>query len=145
MFVPTVCGMVFGSWLARRIAGKIADGRILRFAYLWMAGAATLNIAVCIILPASPWVNIAPIVFYNVGMALAMPVLSVAALDCHPRVRGTAASGQAFVQMLLSTVSAGALIPLLWGQPVGLAFGMSLYAILGWLCVRRTAAWKKLL
>lgn len=141
MFIPTVCGMVLGSWLARRIAGKFADGRILRFAYLWMACAATVNVTICLLLPASPWLNIAPIALYNVGMALAMPVLSVAALDRHPRLRGTAASGQAFLQMLLSTISAGALIPLLWGHTLGLALGMAAYAMLGWICAKGTASW----
>lgn len=142
MFIPTVCGMVFGSWLARRIAGKFESGRILRFAYRWMAGAALLNIAVCLFAPPSYWLNIPPIALYNVGMALAMPVLSVAALDRHPRLRGTAASGQAFLQMLLSTISAGLLIPLLWDHLVGLALGMSGYALLGWLCARRTGVWQ---
>jgi DHA1 family bicyclomycin/chloramphenicol resistance-like MFS transporter len=141
MFIPTVCGMVLGSWLARRIAGKFADGRILRFAYLWMACSAGLNAAVCLLLPANPWLNIPPIALYNVGMALAMPVLSVAALDRHPRLRGTAASGQAFLQMLLATISAGALIPLLWGHTLGLALGTVAYLILGWICARGTASW----
>lgn len=142
MFVPTVCGMVLGSWLARRLAGKLESGRILRLAYLWMAGAALLNVAVCLFLPPSFWVNIPPIALYNVGMALTMPVLSVAALDRHPRLRGTAASGQAFLQMLLSTLSAGALIPLLWDHLIGLALGMSGYALLGWYCARKSGPWQ---
>lgn len=145
MFVPTVCGMVFGSWLARRVAGKFADGQILRIAMAWMLSVAALNVVICFAFPANLIFNIAPIALYNIGMALAMPVLSVAALDRHPRIRGTAASGQAFIQMLLSTLSAGALIPLLWDHTAGLAFGMSLYAVLGWSCVRGTAAWKKIL
>lgn len=142
MFIPTVCGMVLGSWIARHIAGKFEPSRILRFAYGWMAGAALLNIAVCVLLPPLFWLNIPPIALYNVGMALAMPVLSVAALDRHPRLRGTAASGQAFLQMLLSTFSAGLLIPLLWHHPIGLALGMSAYALLGWSCVRGTQLWQ---
>lgn len=145
MFLPTVGGMVLGSWLARRAAGKFADGRILRFAMAWMLSVAAINIVICLYFPANVILNIAPIALYNIGMALAMPVLSIAALDRHPRIRGTAASGQAFIQMLLSTLSAGTLIPLLWDHTVGLAFGMSLYTILGWLCVRSTAAWKKIL
>ncbi len=145
MFVPTVCGMVLGSWLARRVAGKFADGQILRLSMAWMLSIAALNVAICLAFPTNLILNIAPIGLYNIGMALAMPVLSIAALDRHPRIRGTAASGQAFIQMLLSTLSAGALIPLLWDHPIGLAFGMSLYAILGWSCVRGTAAWKKIL
>ena len=143
MFIPTVCGMVFGSYLARRVAGKFKDGRILRFAYGWMTLSVTANVLICWLLPAKPMWNILPIASYNIGMALAMPVLSVAALDCFPRLRGTAASGQAFLQMLLSTISAGALIPLLWFHPVGLALGMGGYLLLGWWCVQGTLAWRE--
>jgi len=143
MLVPTVCGMVFGSWLARRAAGKFENARILRFAYTWMAAAVLLNIALCLWAPHSFWLNIPPIALYNIGMALTMPVLSVAALDRHPRIRGTAASGQAFLQMLLSTLSAGLLIPLLWNQLIGLALGMAAYLLFGIWCVRQTQAWQK--
>lgn len=142
MFVPTVCGMVLGSYLARRAAGRFAAQRIIRFAYGWMAGAALLNIAVCIWLPANALFNIAPIALYNIGMALALPVMSIAALDRMPRLRGTAASGQAFVQMLLSTVSAGLLIPLIWFSPLGLALGMAGYLLLGWFCARKSVVWQ---
>ena len=143
MFIPTVCGMVLGSYLARHCAGRFDAKHILRFAYGWMAGAATLNIAGCLWLPASPWVNIAPIALYNVGMAFALPVLSIAALDRLPRLRGTAASAQAFMQMLLSTVSAGLLIPLIWHSPLGLALGMAGYLLLGWLCAKNSVVWRK--
>jgi len=143
MFIPTVCGMVLGSYCARRAAGKMASATILRIAYGLMAGAVLANVAICWWFPPSVFANIAPIAFYNVGMALAIPVLSIAALDQHPRLRGTAASGQAFVQMLLSTLSAGALIPLLWDHPLGLALGMGAYLALGWFFVRGTGIWQR--
>lgn len=142
MFVPTVIGMVGGSWLARQAAGKLANATILRLAYGWMATAWLLNCAVCLWLPAGVWQNILPIAFYNVGMAFAVPVLSIAALDRHPRFRGTAASGQAFMQMLLSTVSAGLVIPLLWSSPLGLALGMGAYLLIAAAAVSRTQLWR---
>lgn len=139
MFVPTVLGMVTGSWFARHYAGRFSNASILRLAYAWMAGAFLMNVAVCIWEPVYPLLSILPIALYNVGMAFAMPVLSVAALDRHPRLRGTAASGQAFIQMVLSTVSAGLIIPLLWYHPLGLALGMGAYLLLGWLSVRKSS------
>ncbi len=143
MFVPTVLGMVGGSWLARRFAGKIPEATVLRLAYGWMAGAVLLNVAVCLWMPRGPLYNILPIALYNIGMAFAMPILSVAALDRHPRLRGTAASGQAFMQMLLSTVSAGLLVPLLWRQPLGLALGMGAYLLLSFAFIRHADLWQK--
>jgi DHA1 family bicyclomycin/chloramphenicol resistance-like MFS transporter len=143
MFVPTVLGMVTGSWLARRAAGRLPGVTILRLAYGWMASAALINLAACLWLPANPWFNIAPVALFNIGMAFAMPVLSVASLDRHPRLRGTAASGQAFVQMLFSSLSAGLLIPLIWHHRLGLAIGMAMYVMIGFLSIRSSVAWKR--
>ena len=82
------------------------------------------------------------VALFNVGMALAMPILSLAALDRHPKIRGTAASGQAFIQMLLSTVSAGLVVPLVWYAPSGLALAMVVYLLIGWLVIRKTQLWR---
>jgi len=90
-----------------------------------------LNIVICYTLPARPLWNILPIALFNIGMALAMPILSLAALDRHPKIRGTAASGQTFVQMALSTISAGAIVPLVWSNVAGLAWVMAAYLLLG--------------
>ena len=78
----------------------------------------------------------------SVGMALAMPILSLAALDRHAKIRGTAASGQAFVQMLLSTVSAGLIVPLVWSEPLGLAMAMAAYLLFGCLVLRLSLVWR---
>lgn len=142
MFIPTVCGMVLGSYLAKRVAGRFSRQRVVQAAYAWMAAITLLNIAICFLLPPSPLRNIAPIALFNIGMALAMPVLSLAALDRHPKIRGTAASGQAFIQMLLSTVSAGLIVPLVWYAPSGLALAMAGYLVFGWLVIRRSHLWK---
>ena len=94
-------------------------------------------------MPIGPIVNILPVALFNVGMALAMPVLSLAALDRHPKIRGTAASGQAFIHMLLSTVSAGLIVPLIWYAPSGLAWAMAGYLVLGVLMIRKSVLWSK--
>ncbi|HQR60530.1 MAG TPA: multidrug effflux MFS transporter [Methylophilaceae bacterium] len=141
MFIPTVCGMVFGSYLAKRAAGRYSQQSVVRVAYAWMAAMVLLNLAICFSLPANPLYNIAPVALFNIGMAFAMPVLSIAALDRHPGIRGTAASGQAFVQMFLSTVSAGLIVPLVWQHPSGLALAMVGYLLLGWGVIRSSKLW----
>ncbi|MES2180499.1 MAG: multidrug effflux MFS transporter [Pseudomonadota bacterium] len=141
MFIPTVCGTVVGSYLAKHAAGKYTHQQVIKTAYVWMATIAALNLAICFLLPTSPIYNIIPVALFNVGMALAMPVLSLAALDRHPKIRGTAASGQAFIQMLLSTVSAGLIVPLVWYAPSGLAIAMAVYLLFGWLMIRRSKLW----
>lgn len=138
MFMPTVAGMVLGSWLAKRAAGRYNGRQILRFAYAWMALMAAFNLVISLLPLIHPALSILPIALFNVGLAFAMPILSITALDCHPKIRGTAASGQAFVQMLLSTISAGLIAPLVWHHPAGLAVAMLGYLLLGWLVVQRT-------
>ena len=142
LFIPTVTGMVLGSYLARRAAGIYAAKSVIKTAYIWMAAIVLLNAAVSFLLPTNIIYNILPVALFNVGMALAMPILSLAALDRHPKIRGTAASGQAFIQMLLSTVSAGLVVPLVWYAPSGLALAMVVYLLIGWLVMRQSQLWK---
>jgi len=142
MFIPTVCGMVLGSYLAKRAAGVYTSQQVLKVAYAWMAAMVLLNLVVCLNLAVSPLCNILPVALFNVGMALAIPILSLAALDRHAKIRGTAASGQAFVQMLLSTVSAGLIVPLVWAEPFGLAMAMAAYLLFGYLVLRLSQLWR---
>ena len=141
MFIPTVCGMMLGSYFAKRAAGIYSRQKVVQWAYAWMSITVLGNIVACYFLANSVWL-ILPIALFNVGMALAMPVLSIAALDRHPKIRGTAASGQAFCQMLLSSLSAGLIAPLLWGSPLGLALGMAAYSIIGWLVIKQSHLWR---
>lgn len=141
MFIPTVCGMIIGSYLAKRAAGRYTHQQVIKTAYVWMTVIVLVNLAICYFLPAKPIYNILPIALFNIGMALAMPVLSLAALDRHPKIRGTAASGQAFIQMLLSTVSAGIIVPFIWYAPSGLAMAMAAYLVFGWVMILRTQLW----
>lgn len=141
MFIPTVCGMIIGSYLAKHAAGRFSYQQVVKLAYAWMTFIVLLNLVICYTFPISPFFNILPIALFNIGMALAMPVLALASLDRHPKIRGTAASGQAFMQMLLSTVSAGLIVPLVWYAPVGLAWAMAAYLAFGWLMIFRSKLW----
>jgi MFS transporter, DHA1 family, multidrug resistance protein len=142
LFVPTVCGMVLGSYLARHAAGKYSAKRVLNAAYAWMFAIVLLNLAITYWLPAKPVYDILPIALFNIGMALVMPIISLAALDRHPKIRGTAASGQAFFQMLFSTISAGLIVPLVWGSVFNLACAMFAIWLISWLTIRQTQLWK---
>ena len=134
--------MVLGSYLAKYVAGKYGAKPVLKTAFIWMALVAIGNLLICYFLPIKAIYNILPVALFNIGMALIMPILSLAALDRHPKIRGTAASGQAFIQMLLSTASAGIIVPLVWYAPSGLAIAMAVYLLIGWLVIRQSNIWK---
>lgn len=143
LFVPTVTGMIFGSFLAKYVAGKYASSKVVKLSYAWMLIIVCANLVTCYTQPVGLLANILPIALYNIGMAMSMPILSLAALDRHPKIRGTAASGQAFIQMLLSTVSAGLIVPLVWFAPLGLAWAMAGYVAIGLLVASSTKLWRK--
>ena len=142
LFVPTVTGMILGSFISKKTAGIISPARMLKIAYLWMLLITTFNLIFCLFFPSILFVNIGLIAFYNIGMAAAMPLISIKALDCFPKARGTAASGQAFSQMLVSSFVAGLVIPIIWGSLATLAIGMLVIFFLGLLAITKTQAWK---
>lgn len=142
LFIPTVTGMILGSFISKKTAGIISPARMLKIAYLWMLLITTFNLIFCLFFPSILFVNIGLIAFYNIGMAAAMPLISIKALDCFPKARGTAASGQAFSQMLVSSFVAGLVIPIIWGSLATLAIGMLVLFFLGLLAITKTQAWK---
>lgn len=142
LFIPTVTGMILGSFISKKTAGIISPARMLKVAYLWMLLITTFNLIFCLFSPSILFVNIGLIAFYNIGMAAAMPLISIKALDCFPKARGTAASGQAFSQMLVSSFVAGLVIPIIWGSLATLAIGMLVIFFFGLLAITKTQAWK---
>jgi len=138
LFIPTVSGMIFGSFLSKKSAGKVTQKRTIQIAYVWMGLITTLNVLFCTFFETSLIVNTGFVALYNICMSFAMPVLSIAALDRFEKIRGTASSGQAFVQTLLSTISAGLIVPFLWFSTLGLSLGMLGYFILSAIVIYQT-------
>ena len=141
LFVPTVCGMIIGSFIAKKTAGVINPSRVTRFGYFGMFLIALSNLIYCYFFDNNPIFNIGFIALYNIGMAAIMPIISIAALDCFPKARGTAASGQAFMQMFFSSAVAGVIVPICWFSTFGLSLGLFLILIFGLFCITRTKLW----
>ena len=142
LFIPTVTGMILGSFISKKTAGIISPAKMLKIAYLWMLLITSINLIFCLFFPSIIFINIGLIALYNIGMAAAMPLISIKALDCFPKSRGTAASGQAFSQMLVSSIVAGLIIPIIWGSLATLAIGMLVIFSLGLVTITKTQAWK---
>jgi DHA1 family bicyclomycin/chloramphenicol resistance-like MFS transporter len=142
LFIPTVTGMMIGSFIAKKTAGVVNSSLVLKFGYYFMFFISLSNLLFCSFMPNNPFFNIGFIALYNIGMASAMPIISLAALDCFPKIRGTAASGQAFMQMLFSSVVAGFLVPILWFSTFGLSFGLFFLISFGLVIITKTNLWK---
>lgn len=123
-FVPVVAGLMLGAFISGRLAGRYTHARAVWLGFAVMLVAAMANLAV------SAWKQptlvsvIGPVALYAVGMALAMPNISLLALDCLPNRRGLAAAVQSFVQMVFLAFTAGVIVPLLAERLAAMAAGM---------------------
>ena len=134
LFIPTIGGMTSGAFLSGRMAGHTPPVRQvgIGFACCALSGVASIAYAASAAQLQVPWA-VLPIFLGGLGMALIFPVLALAVLDMYPQQRGLASSLQAFVQLMISTVVAGVLSPLLSAKPLHLALGMATCMLLGFM------------
>ncbi len=124
LFGPAMAGLMAGSWTSGRLAGKLSLNRSIALGYGIMSSAALGNLLLNLgATPALPWA-VAPLFVYTFGMSLAMPCLTIFALDPFPAQRGLAASCQTFLQSGFNGLAAALIAPMLWGSTRSLALGM---------------------
>lgn len=132
LFVPGIAGVMIGAAISGRLAGRLAATDCVRLGYTVMATAAVLNLIYCVFLPpALPW-TVLPVMAYTVGMAIAMPGLTLLALDLYPQLRGMTASLQGFMHSLIAGLAAGVVSPFVAGSALALALSMAGFLLLGW-------------
>ncbi|WP_230426785.1 multidrug effflux MFS transporter [Cupriavidus yeoncheonensis] len=113
VFIPIVGGILFGSFVSHRIAGRISPVHSVLLGHAVMLLAGTFNLAVCALhAPAMPWALVALPVF-AAGMTITQPSLQLLALDCLPMRRGLAASGYVTTQQFGNFLLSALLVPLL--------------------------------
>ncbi|WP_041453328.1 multidrug effflux MFS transporter [Anaeromyxobacter dehalogenans] len=125
LFGPISGGMMIGNWASGALAGRMTNQRTVAWGFGAMAVAALANVLFhALHAPALPW-SVLPLVGYVLGTSLAMPSLTLMALDLFPERRGMASSCQAFMQTAGNALVAAALAPLLWGSARTLSLGMA--------------------
>ena len=131
LFGPAMVGLLTGSWYSGRLAGKLSLKQTVIRGYSIMGAAALINIGLNLWFPPGlPW-SVTPIFIYTFGMSLAMPCLTLMALEPFPNQRGLAASCQMFLQSIFNSLVAGMIAPALWGSTRTLSFGMGTLMLVG--------------
>ena len=131
LFGPAMSGLLCGSWVSGRLAGRRSPGFSVALGYAVMLLAAVLNLGISTWMsPGLPW-SVLPLFVYTIGMSIAMPSLTLFALDPFPAQRGLAASCQTFFQSGFNGLSAALIAPLLWGSTLTLAAGMGALLCVG--------------
>ncbi|HRE13778.1 MAG TPA: multidrug effflux MFS transporter [Usitatibacteraceae bacterium] len=136
LFIPSIGGILVGSQLSGRAAGRLSRAQVLRRAYTFMGLAASANLAYAFSGPPTlPWA-VMPIFFYAIGSAMAMPTISLSTLDLFLTRRGMAASLQGFVSGIVNTVTAGIVAPAVFHSPKAMAVAMMAMMLTGFTCWR---------
>jgi DHA1 family bicyclomycin/chloramphenicol resistance-like MFS transporter len=136
LFIPSIAGILVGSQLSGRAAGRLSRAQTLRRAYTFMGVSAAANLAYSLAFPPSlPWA-VMPIFFYALGSAMAMPTISLTTLDLFPTRRGMAASLQGFVSGMINTVTAGVIAPAVFHDTRWMAVAMAAMMLTGFACWR---------
>jgi DHA1 family bicyclomycin/chloramphenicol resistance-like MFS transporter len=131
LFGPSTLGIVAGAWLSGRAAGRLTRRQTVWWAYGIMTTAAVGNVLLNLLVPPGlPW-SVMPIFVYFTGSALAMPSLTLMALDLFPQQRGLAASCQGFVQTTGNAVATAVVAPLVWVSTLALAAGEAVMLAVG--------------
>lgn len=132
LFLPVVVGLIGGAWLSGRLAARRSAGFTVNLGYAVMLLACALHLLLALLFPAPrlPW-SMLPLILHGIGVQLAFPTLTLLLLDRFPRQLGGISSVQAFASLLLSSVVAGVLSPLLSVSMLYLAWGASALTVLG--------------
>lgn len=132
LFLPVISGFAIGAWISGRMAGRVPGNRQTEWGY-----AVTLPVAVLAVL-LRLLVNDPPLLIQQllltgaaIGVQLVSPVVTLRMLDLFPKARGSAASVQSSISIVISAIVFGALAPLASGSMLTLSEASLCAALIG--------------
>ena len=125
LFIPLVVGLTTGSFAAARLSSRWSPGRMIGMAYLVMVLSCVANMAYAAVAePVQlPWA-VLPLAFFNFGLAIAIPNMTLQVLTRQPKLSGMAASVLGFVQMVFFSAVSGWMAPWVYGSAFRLALAL---------------------
>ena len=139
-FVLSIGGIMAGSWLSGRMAGKVKPKNQIMQGFRIMLGVSAINVVANAVLTPNAWWSLWPIMVFAFGWALMVPVVTLLVLDLYPARRGMASSLQAVVGSTANGIVAGVVAPLVMHSALGLAIMSTAFmavGLLAWLWLRR--------
>ena len=138
-FTLTIAGIMAGSFLSGRLAGRIKPKHQIRRGFTVMVAISVINLALNLLFEPQAWWALWPIAIFAFGWALMVPVVTLMVLDLAPDRRGMASSLQACVGSLANGLVAGLIAPLVMHSTVSLAIASLLMMSIGvvaWIWVK---------
>ena len=125
---------MLGAFLSAQLADRQPASATIQIGYLTMLLAATANVVLCLTVPPTLPLHIAPLCIYAIGQAIAAPAMKAMVLDQFRELMGTAAAVRGSVQLLLLAIVAGVVAPLLSFNTGALALGMLVMFLASGVC-----------
>ncbi|MFT3956949.1 MAG: multidrug effflux MFS transporter [Piscinibacter sp.] len=138
-FTLTIAGIMGGSFLSGRLAGRIKPKHQIRHGFVIMLAISLTNLALNLLFEPQAWWALWPIAIFAFGWALMVPVVTLMVLDLAPDRRGMASSLQACVGSVANGLVAGLIAPLVMHSTVALATAsllMMSIGIVAWIWVK---------
>lgn len=121
-FVPMIGGMVVGSWISGRAAGRISGRRLVSLGFTVALAGGVLGVALAAGSRGgeAPWALVGP-TLVALGNGMLYPTLNLMMLDLFPQRRGAAVSGGSFLTLVLNAAVAAVVTPVVGTSALGFA------------------------
>jgi DHA1 family bicyclomycin/chloramphenicol resistance-like MFS transporter len=143
LFLPVISGILVGAVISNRIAGRMDMIAQVRIGLGITFGISTLRVLLHLVLDSVPIpVQQGLLVCAAIGAQCAFPVLTLRMLDLFPAARGTAASAQSFVALLVTAFTLGIVAPNVLFRLEWIALASLAFASLASLCWYLSRRWQ---
>lgn len=130
-FAPMVGGLMLGSLLSGRLAGRVGPVRLISGGLLFSCVAGLVGFAIAAAAgPTLPWAVIGPSLI-ALGVGTAYPNQNLMLLDLFPARRGAVMSAATFLTLMFNAVAAVTITPLAGRSVLGLATASATLVLLG--------------
>jgi len=142
LFTPVIGGILVGAWASGRIAGKRDLVFQVRLGIGMTFAVSLIRVILHLALDDVPIPLQQGLLFLaGVGAQVAFPVLTLRMLDLFPAARGTAASAQSFVALLLTAFALGIVSPKVLPHLLWIAWASLACTSLAALCWHLSQKW----
>jgi len=132
LFLPIISGFAVGAWISGQMAGRVPSVRQCQLGFTFSLTGSCLTVALHALFAAPPLpMQQLLLMVIAVGVQLVSTVVMLRMLDLFPNARGSAASVQSCISIVIAALVFGVLAPLVSGSLLTLSGASLCAALLG--------------
>ncbi len=135
LFLPVISGILVGAVISQRLVMRLDLVAQVRSGFTITFAMALTRVVIHFFLPIPPIPAQQALLFVGaIGAQFAFPALTLRMLDLFPGARGTAASAQSFVALLVTAFTLGIVAPIVLPSLTWIAWTSLACSVLAWTC-----------